>query len=104
MGPPTPVQTCHGNKIGGVRAQFDSQGVAPKGWQFDKKDWWLEEHGLIMEKPDFPMPPGRYMVTGGREVTTVLTVDADGGWKLDNGAKLYDVTHLPCRSARYTQV
>ena len=22
-------------------------------------------------------------------------------WKLSHGAKLYDVTHLPCRSARY---
>ena len=22
-------------------------------------------------------------------------------WKLSNGAKLHDVTHLPCRSARY---
>ena len=40
-------------------------------------------------------------------MTTVLTVnpkDADGNqnWMLDDGAKLYDVTHLPCRSARYT--
>jgi hypothetical protein len=25
-------------------------------------------------------------------------------WELDGGAKLYDVTHLPCRSARYTPV
>ena len=54
-----------------------------------------------MEKPDFPLPPGKYMVTGGREVTTVLTIDDGGGWKLDDGAKLHDVTHLPCRSARY---
>ena len=77
-------------------------GIAPRGrWQFDPKDWWLEEHGLIMEKPEFPLPPGRYMVTGDREVTTVLTVDARGGWALDRGT-LYDVTHLPCRSARYT--
>ena len=22
-------------------------------------------------------------------------------WKLDDGAKLFDVMHLPCRSARY---
>ena len=82
-------------------------GVAPAQWKFDSKDWWVEEHGLIMEKPDFPVPPGKYIVTGDREVTTVLTVDSvdkDGAqrWKLDNGAKLYDVTHLPCRSARYT--
>jgi hypothetical protein len=34
-------------------------GVARAGWQFDKDDWWLEEHGLIMEKPDFPVPPVR---------------------------------------------
>ncbi len=62
---------------------------------------------MIMEKPDFPVPPGKYIVTGDREVTTVLTVDSvdkDGAqrWELDNGATLYDVTHLPCRSARYT--
>ena len=82
-------------------------GVAPAQWKFDNKDWWLEEHGSIMEKPDFPLPPGKYVVTGGREVTTVLTVypmDHDGAerWELDNGAKLYDVTHLPCHAARYT--
>lgn len=76
-------------------------------WRFDGSDWWLEENGLIMEQPDFPVPPGKYVVTGEREVVTVLTVhpaDADGErrWELDGGAKLFDVTHLPCRSARYT--
>jgi len=76
-------------------------GVAPAKWQFDASDWWLEEHGLIMEQPDTPMQPGRYVVTGAREVTTILTVEPSGAWKLDDG-KLYDVTHLPCRSARYT--
>ena len=60
-----------------------------------------------MEKPDFPVPPGKYVVTGDREVVSVLTVhptNEDGvtRWELDRGAKLYDVTHLPCRSARYT--
>ena len=75
-------------------------GVARAGWKFDKENWWLEEHGLIMEAPDFPMPSGRYLVTGGRETTTVLTVD-NGKWALDSG-KLYDVTHLPCRAARYS--
>ena len=78
--------------------------IAPVGWKFNPNDWWLEEHGLIMESPDFPLPPGRYLVTGGRQVTTSLTIDPDGGWKLGDNAKLYDVTHLPCRSARYTPV
>ena len=82
-------------------------GYGPGNWKFDSTDWWLEENGLIMEKPDFPVPPGKYVVTGEREVTSVLTVhpmDSDGAqrWELDNGAKLFDVTHLPCRSARYT--
>ena len=77
-------------------------GVAPAGWTFDRNDWWLEEHGLIMEKPDFPLPAGKYVVTGDRDITTVLTIGADGdSWALDEGT-LYDVTHLPCRSARYT--
>ena len=75
-------------------------GKAPAGWQFDPKAWWLEEHGLIMEQPD-PLPAGKYVVTGAREVTTVLDVKKDGGWTLRDGS-LYDVTHLPCRSARYT--
>jgi len=84
-----------------------STGVAPEKWKFDNSDWWLEEHGLIMEKPEFPLPPGKYVVTGGREVTTVLTVypkDNDGAqrWELADGAKLDDVTHLPCHAARYT--
>jgi hypothetical protein len=82
-------------------------GIAPAQWVFDAKDWWLEEHGLIMEKPDFPLPVGQYLVTGDRKVTAVLTIhpiEKDGSqrWDLDKGAKLYDVTHLPCRSARYT--
>lgn len=82
-------------------------GVAPAGWSFNADDWWLEENGLIMEPPDFPVQPGKYLVTGDREVTSVLTIhaaDKNGTqrWELDKGAKLYDVTHLPCRSARYT--
>src|SRR6201997_3177445 len=82
-------------------------GVAPAQWKFDSTDWWLEEHGLIMEKPTFPLPPGKYLVTGDRKVTTVLTIqprDKDGNqrWELADGATLYDVTHLACRSARYT--
>jgi hypothetical protein len=82
-------------------------GVAPAQWKFDASDWWLEEHGLIMEKPTFPLPAGKYLVTGDRKVTTVLTVhpkDKNGNqrWELAAGATLYDVTHLGCRSARYT--
>eukprot|EP01006_Ploeotia_vitrea_P004847 TRINITY_DN115562_c0_g1_i1.p1 TRINITY_DN115562_c0_g1~~TRINITY_DN115562_c0_g1_i1.p1 ORF type:complete len:175 (+),score=15.24 TRINITY_DN115562_c0_g1_i1:30-554(+) len=77
-------------------------GVAPAKWKFDQNDWWVEEHGLIMEKPDFPLPAGKYLVTGGREMTTELKVDNDGHWELGDGAKLHDVTHLPCRSARYS--
>jgi hypothetical protein len=81
-------------------------GVAPDGWQFDGDAWWLEEHGLIMEAPAFPLPPGQYVVTGGREVTSILTVaapDTDGnqGWSLADGATIYDVTHLRCRAALY---
>jgi hypothetical protein len=75
-------------------------GQAPAGWSFDANDWWLEEHGIIMEAPKFPLTAGRYLVTGGRMVTTGLTIDEAGNWKLDEGS-LYDVTHLPCRSARY---
>ena len=90
-----------------------SGGQAPAGWTFQQTDWWLEEHGLIMEAPaPLPLkkfsreekitkPERRYVVTGDREVTTVLTVHADGRWELEKGS-LYDVTHLPCRSARYT--
>jgi len=88
-------------------------GVAPAGWPFQKDVWWLDEHGLIMSTPDaLPrkkydkntkqvLPYKRYVVTGDREVTTVLKVFDDGQWELAKGT-LYDVTHLPCRSARYT--
>lgn len=84
-------------------------GVAPAQWTFEDSDWWLEENGLIMEPPSFPIPAGKYVVTGDREVTAVLTIhpkDAAGvvRWELDKGASLYDVTHLKCRSARYTPV
>ena len=82
-------------------------GFAPDGWQFDSAAWWLEEHGLIMEAPSFPLPPGQYVVTGARRVTSVLTVekaDASGNqaWSLTNDATIYDVTHLRCRAALYT--
>ena len=81
--------------------------IAPARWKFDSTAWWLEEHGLIMEKPEFPVSPGKYLVTGDREVTAVLTIhpkDNHGNqrWDLGDGATLYDVTHLRCRSAVYT--
>jgi hypothetical protein len=87
--------------------QLKATGVAPSKWKFDASDWWLEEHGLIMEKPTFPLAAGQYLVTGDRDVVTVLTIhpkDKDGNqrWELADGATLYDVTHLGCRSARYT--
>lgn len=82
-------------------------GYAPGNWQFDETDWWLDENGLIMQKPVFEIEPGKYIVTGEREVTTTLTVHAkdDQGvqrWELADKATLHDVTHMPCRSARYT--
>jgi hypothetical protein len=86
--------------------------VAPAGWTFDPSDWWVEEHGLIMSTPE-PLsrksvnkdtkeiiPEKQYVVTGDREITTVLTVRENGTWELEKGT-LYDVTHLPCRSAAY---
>jgi len=84
----------------------EARGIAPARWRFDSNDWWLEEHGLIMEQPDFPLPPRKYLVTGGRGTTAVLTVHpadryGDRRWELDKGATLHDVTHLDCRSARY---
>ncbi|CAE7772094.1 unnamed protein product [Symbiodinium sp. CCMP2592] len=95
-----------GVRLSGYERLQATGGQAPAGWQFDQADWWLEEHGLIMEKPT-TLPPGKYEVTGDREVTTTLTIfpkDSEGHqrWELADGAKLFDVTHLPCRSARYT--
>ncbi len=96
----------------GVRLRHHAQlvaqnGRAPAGWSFNAENWWLEENGLIMEAPTFPLPPGQYLVTGFRETTSVLTVhpaDAQGDrrWALADKATLYDVTHLGCRSAVYT--
>ena len=42
-------------------------------------------------------------------MTSILTIhpmekDGTQPWELANGATLYDVTHLACRSARYTPV
>lgn len=96
-----------GVRLTGYAGLKDSGGIAPRGWKFDNADWWLEEHGLIMEQPTFPIVPGKYVVTGNRDVTATLTVHPKGAdgiqhWELNNGATLYDVTHLGCRAARYT--
>lgn len=95
-----------GVRLSGYEALTAGGGIAPAQWRFDGSDWWLEEHGLIMEQPEFPIPPGRYVVTGGREATAILTIHPKGDdgvqrWELDQGATLHDVTHLRCRSARY---
>ena len=84
-----------------------SGGIAPAKWQFDSAAWWVEENGLIMEAPEFPLPPGEYLVTGGREVLSALIVhpaDENGNqrWELEHNATIHDVTHLGCRSAVYT--
>lgn len=96
-----------GVKLNRYQSLKNAGGVAPARWKFDETDWWLEEHGLIMEQPTIPLPPGKYLVTGARKVTAVLTIHpadshGDRRWELDQGATLYDVTHLACRSARYT--
>ena len=96
-----------GVKLNRYQSLKNAGGVAPARWKFDEMDWWLEEHGLIMEQPTVPLPPGKYLVTGARKVTAVLTIHStdshgDRRWELDQGATLYDVTHLACRSARYT--
>ena len=94
------------------RRVLSNGNVAPAGWTFNPSDWWVEEHGLIMSTPEpLPrkgydkgtkavLPEKRYVVTGDRSVTTILTVREDGKWELEKGT-LYDVTHLPCRSAAY---
>jgi hypothetical protein len=60
-----------------------NQGVAPAGWNYDPQNWWLDEHGIIMESPAFPLKAGRYLVTGGRMTTAGLTIDVQGNWNLD---------------------
>ena len=96
-----------GVKLHRYQSLKTSGGVAPAGWKFNETNWWLEEHGLLMEQPNVPLSPGKYVVTGARKVTAVLTIHptdshGDRHWELDQNATLYDVTHLACRSARYT--
>ena len=81
--------------------------IAPAGWRFDINDWWLDENGLIMKAPEFPMPAGKYYVTNGEDQISLLTVeqpDNEGkqAWSLSDDKTIADVTHGPCRSARYT--
>ncbi len=83
--------------------------IAPAGWRFDIDDWWLDENGLIMCAPDFPISPGQYYVTNGEDQIALLTIEApdkDGkqAWSLSDGKTIKDVTHGPCRSARYTPI
>ena len=81
--------------------------LAPAGWRFNIDDWWLDENGLIMKAPEFPMPAGNYYVTNGEDHISLLTVakpDANGeqAWSLSDEKTIGNVTHGPCRSARYT--
>jgi hypothetical protein len=83
--------------------------IAPAGWRFDINDWWLDENGLIMKAPEFPMPAGKYYVTNGEDQVSLLTVeqpDSSGeqAWSLSDDKTIADVTHGPCRSARYTPI
>ncbi len=96
-----------GVRLGNFSQLVVNGNMAPAQWKFDASSWWLEEHGLVMEQPDAKVAPGRYLVTGDRIVQTTLTIhekDASGSqrWELADKAVLYDVTHLRCRSARYT--
>jgi hypothetical protein len=83
-----------GVRLSGYELLMAAGGLAPAQWEFDSRDWWLEENGLIMEQPDFPIAPGKYLVTGNREVTSILTVHPleEGGnqrWELADGATIY---------------
>jgi hypothetical protein len=91
-------------------------GTAPAGWTVDPSSFWVEERGVILpvpeplplqkivqdgEKTTVEAPEMRYLVTGERDVTAVLTVYADGRWELSKGT-LEDVTRLESRSGVYS--
>ena len=91
-----------GVRLGAFERLKQAGGVAPAGWKLEGPHYWIEEHGLVMEAPVFPVSPGQYLVTGDREMSAALTIHGDGRWELDDHATLHDVAHLPCRAARYT--
>ena len=100
----------------GVRLQnaraLEASGKAPAGWWLQPDEFWLDEHGLIMETPS-PLPAGKYKVTWlnwrkGASRDVELSISTSGTWALDSPPgfarpTLHDVTHLPCRAAKYTQ-
>ena len=62
-----------------------------------------------MRAPEYPISAGQYHVTNGENHISPLTNDTpdkDGkqDWSLSDGKTRKDVTHGPCRSARYTSV
>jgi len=58
-----------------------------------------------MENPVVPLPNGRYQLAWlngapNYDMSIILTINGDK-WSLDKSHTLYEVTHLPCRSAVY---
>ncbi|MEM6987666.1 MAG: hypothetical protein AAF499_14135 [Pseudomonadota bacterium] len=59
-----------------------------------------------MKSPEFPMPAGEYVVSNGVSNISLLRVDepaaaGEQSWSLSDSMTIADVTHGPCRSARY---
>merc|ERR1711971_504994 len=101
MGGPRGVHIAEYNNV------LATTGVAPAGWKFNMSDWWVEEYGRIMEKPEIPIQAGTYTVSNFRGnprrvmlVISPMGVDGHQAWELQ-GARLEDVTHGPCRTGRY---
>src|SRR5690349_10868334 len=42
-----------GVRLGSFEQFRKAAGVAPAGWKLDGPDYWVEEHGLVMEPPVF---------------------------------------------------
>ena len=83
-------------------------GVATDGNSTLRTGGW-RNMALIMEKPTFPLAPGKYLVTGDREVTTVLDNSAQGqgrqsavGTRRRRNPQQMSPIRRGCRSARYT--